>query len=430
MYMKKSSLTLRTSVFLTLSLTLFLMTGCSSSSNDDNLPKNEVNNLERIEIKQLPNQTVYALHEAINLTGLQVMGYYNDDSKKPININTKNISGFDSSKPAKQQTVTITYAKQTATFLVDILDVEVKDGVLLKFKVEGPEVVIPQGVTEIAKGVFYNNQQIKKVVLPEGLKKIANEAFIFSSVEEINFPSSLVTIEQDAFNQCRKLKRIDLSKTKLTEIPASAFYAAQSATDVLLPETLTTIGSQAFVQTEALSKLTIPSKVTSIGIEAFRQSGITELLWPNGVSEVKERAFYICPNLERVKTYGPTPTNPSDEARLGHSAFEQAMKLVEFNLPTGITYIGQRVIGGNTALKEFTVHENIKYIHFSAFGYRGGLERVIVKPTTPPLAIDADTAWYGFPDDVKVIEVPAQSVEQYKVAKGWKEFSTKIVAAQ
>lgn len=45
---------------------------------------------------------------------------------------------------------------------------------------------------------------------------------------------------------------------------------------------------------------------------------------------------------------------------------------------------------------------------------------------TPPQVFEK--VWYGFPDDITVIRVPAESVEKYKNANGWKDFTNKITA--
>ena len=49
---------------------------------------------------------------------------------------------------------------------------------------------------------------------------------------------------------------------------------------------------------------------------------------------------------------------------------------------------------------------------------------VKVEGTTPPQVFEK--VWYGFPDDITVIRVPAESVEKYKNANGWRDFTNKI----
>ncbi|MDQ6239177.1 leucine-rich repeat domain-containing protein, partial [Bacteroides ovatus] len=51
-------------------------------------------------------------------------------------------------------------------------------------------------------------------------------------------------------------------------------------------------------------------------------------------------------------------------------------------------------------------------------------KEVKVEGTTPPQVFEK--VWYGFPDDITVIRVPAESVEKYKNANGWRDFTNKI----
>ena len=45
---------------------------------------------------------------------------------------------------------------------------------------------------------------------------------------------------------------------------------------------------------------------------------------------------------------------------------------------------------------------------------------------TPPATSEGE--WYGFPETITSISVPAQAVEAYKTAEGWKKFADKIKA--
>ena len=408
--------------------TLLCIPACSKSSEEDVI-ESQIDMLESIEIVQLPNKTVYGLDEPFDIEGLKVIGHFKNETKHPISITTNHILGFDSSTPNSALIVTINYSGKQISFNLEVLALAIKDGVLIKCSETKEVFSIPNTVRIIGKKAFYSSS-VKKVVVPNSVEIIEEEAFFNSKLEEINFPNSLKEIGKEAFYYCRNLKEIDLSQTQLTKIKESTFFRNDSVTKLGLPTTLTTIEAQAFLCSKNLTELIIPEYVTSIAIEAFRESGIVNLKLPNGLSEIEERAFYICPNLESVEVYGPIPTEITNSGKLGHYSFEQALNLVKFELPRGIKHIGQRIIGGNTKLKEFTVHEDIASIHFAAFGYRGGIEHVLVKAQEPPKAINADLAWYGFPDNVKIIEVPSEAVIQYKSAKGWKEFTNQIKATQ
>ncbi len=77
--------------------------------------------------------------------------------------------------------------------------------------------------------------------VPDGTKIIARDAFYQSKLESVILPSSLETLEYDAFGACRNL------------------------TDLVIPEGVTTIGQYLLDGCSKLKALSIPSSVTSIG---------------------------------------------------------------------------------------------------------------------------------------------------------------------
>ncbi len=76
--------------------------------------------LDRIEITKPATKLVYTVGDSLDITGLEVTGYYSDGSSGAEPISAASISGFDSSKPVTQQTLTITIGGKTATYEVSI----------------------------------------------------------------------------------------------------------------------------------------------------------------------------------------------------------------------------------------------------------------------------------------------------------------------
>ena len=373
--------------------------------------------LEDFSIEQLPAKTIYALGENIDLTGLNVTGKYDDGKQRPVKVTSEQISGFSSSVPVDKQEVTITIEGKQKSFSVHISPVRVENGVLTEILKGYNEIILPNSVKSIPKDAF-RNSQIAKVVLNEGLKSIGDMAFFNSTVQEIVFPSTLEQLKEDIFYYCYNLKKADLSKTKITKLPASTFVYA-GIEEVLLPVTLKEIGSQAFLKTSQLKTIEIPENVSTIGQEAFRESGITTVKLPNGVTNIASRAFYYCPELAEVTTYGST-FNDDPEAMIHPYCLEGCPKLARFE---SIRILGQGLLGGNRKVTQLTIPANVTQINFSAFN-NTGIKEVKVEGTTPPQVFEK--VWYGFPDDITVIRVPAESVEKYKNANGWRDFTNKI----
>ena len=379
--------------------------------------------LEDFSIEQLPAKTIYALGENIDLTGLNVTGKYDDGKQRPVKVTSEQISGFSSSVPVDKQEVTITIEGKQKSFSVHISPVRVENGVLTEILKGYNEIILPNSVKSIPKDAF-RNSQIAKVVLNEGLKSIGDMAFFNSTVQEIVFPSTLEQLKEDIFYYCYNLKKADLSKTKITKLPASTFVYA-GIEEVLLPVTLKEIGSQAFLKTSQLKTIEIPENVSTIGQEAFRESGITTVKLPNGVTNIASRAFYYCPELTEVITYG-TMSNDDPNAMIHAYCLEGCPKLTRFEIPQSIRILGQGLLGGNRKVTQLTIPANVTQINFSAFN-NTGIKEVKVEGTTPPQVLER--VWYGFPDDITIIRVPAESVDKYKNANGWKDYTNKIATS-
>lgn len=301
---------------------------------------------------------------------------------------------------------------------------QISNGVVTGIDDGFTEAVFPASVKRIQKDAFKNNQQIRKLTLNEGLETIEEQAFVSSSLAEINFPSTLKEIGQYAFYNCPNLSTVNLSRTKISTLLEGTFGLSglQTAT---FPSTLTDIGSQVFLNTSKLTSVEIPVNVKSIGNEAFRGTGAASVLLPNNLSLMEQRAFYLCANLQQVRTHG-TIKQDAPSAIMQESCFEGCPELSVFEIPLNIRRVSQGMLAGNTKVKNITIPANVNYIAFSAFN-NTGIEKVTVEPSTPPTAeLAGGIAWHGFPDKVVSITVPPGRAEAYKVAAGWKEYASKI----
>ena len=381
--------------------------------------------LESLSIEQLPDKTVYALDENIDLGGLKVIGNYDDGKQRPVEIHIEQISGFLSSAPIDKQEVTITVEGKKTTFVVQVAPVRVKGDVLTEVLNGYDEIILPNHVKSVSQKAF-SQKKVIKVVLNEGLTSIGADAFFASKVQEVIFPSTLEHLEADIFYYCEDLKQVDISHTKITQLPSSTFAFA-GIEEVLLPAGLKEIGAQAFIGTSRLKMIEIPENVKTIGGEALRESGIKTVKLPNSISTIEARAFYHCPELTDVITYGPV-SNDDPDATIQTSCFEGCPKITRFEIPQSIRILGSVLLVGNKLVTQVTIPAHVTKIKFSAFNDTG-IQEVRVETATPPQAISDVTSWYGFPEKVTTIYVPAESVEKYKAARGWNEFTGKIKAA-
>lgn len=121
------------------------------------------------------------------------------------------------------------------------------------------------GIIEIPDYSFLGCSGLRKVTLPDGLKKIGFQAFSeCSSLQSINLPDSVEDIGSNAFAYCEKLENV-IFPEKLIHIGHNAFSFCNSLEDVYLPDSLQEIESYAFSDCDSLRKVRFPANDRMLG---------------------------------------------------------------------------------------------------------------------------------------------------------------------
>lgn len=162
----------------------------------------------------------------------------------------------------------------------------IKDGKLFKYKGCENEIVIPEGVKIIADRVF-KGKHLKKVSFPSTLEKISFDAFTDNELEEVTIPEGVKIIESDAFSHCN-LKKVTLPSS-IKEISYSAFYD-NKLEEVNIPKGVRVINEYTF-KNNHLKKVTFSSSIEEISYSAFADNELEEVIIPEGVKIIRRCAF-------------------------------------------------------------------------------------------------------------------------------------------
>ena len=257
-------------------------------------------------------------------------------------------------------------------------------------KVVVPSAIRGKKVTAL-EGTFRSNQEVTCVILPEGIRSIGGYTFFECKyLQEVNFPSTLEEIGDDAFCLCERLTTPVHLPESVKRLGHGAFDNCTSIREAILPGSVETIGNGVFhrcvglinvtlqegfpqipdgmfVHCENLKQITLPESIRSIGLAAFMYSGVVSIYLPDNVAEVSPFAFLHAEQLEALSV---SEDNPYFYARDGMLFSKGSNELVAITdaadvnvaLPDGTTAIRDNVFCLNDHVKSLYIPSSVKTI--------------------------------------------------------------------
>lgn len=253
---------------------------------------------------------------------------------------------------------------------------------------------------------------------------------VFKSVQSVFFGNNpqLETIGKNAFYQSYITDEELAKLTNLTTIGESAFEGNNGLMNIIIPDGVTTIGNRSFAYVQTLPHqfdVYIPSSVTSIGDSIITVKSFSAKSTLTINSNVVSANYSKSANL--IHKFGNSIAKiifGDNIMTIGTYAFYNSQNLNEVVLPSNLGNIGDYAFNVCIALQSITIPDTVTSIGSRAFDSCTSLSSVTVLATTPPTV--GSNAFSS--TNVCPIYVPAESVEAYKAANGWRDYASRIQA--
>ena len=150
-----------------------------------------------------------------------------------------------------------------------------------------PERINDLTVTRIDGGLnskLVSGFTVEVLTLPDTIKYIGAESFVGTSINKIEFPTSLKLLGRYAFYGCNKLKEVSFSKSsELESLESFVFGQCILLSYIDLPKNLKNIHGSCFYHCYKLKHIVIPPKVTQIDVDAFKGTKLNSVVFEGPV---------------------------------------------------------------------------------------------------------------------------------------------------
>ena len=160
-------------------------------------------------------------------------------------------------------------------------------------------VELPSTLKTIGSYAFGECFGLKKINLPNGLECIGSNAFCITSIEAIEFPSTISAIAEGTFAYNDKLTTLIIPGNVKT-IGRGAFQDCDSLEVIILCEGVETVADKAF-DGKGSRKMAIPDSVTAIGSDNIDYR--TKIYCNDGSDAIFWAEYYSCDVIDTVIGY-------------------------------------------------------------------------------------------------------------------------------
>lgn len=278
-------------------------------------------------------------------------------------------------------------------------------------------------------GVLQNCTSLSSVTLNEGLEIIGNNAFRgCSSLTSVTIPSTVEAMYMNVFEGCSSLRYIISLATTPPPIynyieDSRGFHPFVNTNNCLIyvPDDSVDAYKKANVWSDVKERIVpLSSFNPSLGnkFEATYTDGTTyDVLCDDVEEELTKEVVRMHSNYKNILSarIGDCVTS------IGSYAFSGCSSLTSCTIGSGVTSIGSDAFSNCKSLSSIEIPNSVTSIGNYAFHYCSDLASITVNAVIPPkLGSNAFSA------SSCPIYVPADSLNDYKTARGWSTYASRI----
>ena len=277
-------------------------------------------------------------------------------------------------------------------------------------------------ISKIEPQTFSACPNLETVDLPSSVTTIEKDAFGAARIKYITLPEGVTTIDE-AFSDCDSLKWITLPES-LTTIDGAAFWNCVKLDSLFIPRGVNTIAQCITAACSGLKSLVIDSENpiydSRDGCNAIILTAENKLIQgsptafiPESVTAIGDYAFWA--------TYIPsTFTIPNSVRTIGNKAF-MGTKFVNLIIPDSTEWIGDQSFALCQSLASLTLPASLAHIGDKAFYGCQAIKEVKVYQSEP-LAIN-ENVFENKAYQNGTLHVPVGCADKFRAAVGWSRFS-------
>lgn len=257
-------------------------------------------------------------------------------------------------------------------------------------------VTIPSSVTSIGTESFYNCSNMTTITIPSSVTSIGSYAF--TRLDSVNYTGTIAQWCNISFSDAHSNPIRCSNSLHVNGVPI---------TNLIVPEGVTTIKQYAFYNCTSLTSVTIPNSVTTISQSAFYGcTGLTSATIGSSVTSINHSAFYGCTGLTSVAFNADRCISAGTSSE---SVFDGCCNLSNITFGNNVRRIPSYLCLNCTSLTTVSIGNSIELIGDFAFYGCSSLNVMYMKSATPPALGDMSSICNNVIDLV----VPHNSYDAY-----------------